>query len=131
MPSTAWQVSGAEQVSADGTIALRGLNVAFDPGTTPLMPVGRTSGTYRLQIRLQETDEVPGSTIHGADIYYATNAVDLEGLPTNSTITVEADSVNLNGGTANTSATARTWATCWPPTSARWPWAVTSAAQRT
>ena len=43
-----------------------------------------TSGVYQLQIRLQETAEIPGSMVQYADIRYATEGVELYGLPTNS-----------------------------------------------
>lgn len=45
---------------------------------------GLTSGTYQLQIRLRQTDEQPGSTVRFADIRYATNGVELVGLPAHS-----------------------------------------------
>ena len=43
-----------------------------------------TRGAYQLQVRLQQTDEIPGSTIQYADIRYATNGIDLRGMPTHS-----------------------------------------------
>lgn len=49
-----------------------------------------TVGGYQLQIRLRETDEVPGSTIQGADIRYGTNGLVVSGLPTHSPLTGEA-----------------------------------------
>ena len=39
------------------------------------------SGVYQMQVRLQETDEVPGSTIRYADIRFATNGIEILGLP--------------------------------------------------
>ena len=45
---------------------------------------GQTSGTYQLQIRLQETDEVAGSTIRYSDIRYATRGIEVIGLPAHS-----------------------------------------------
>ncbi|HEY2414173.1 MAG TPA: choice-of-anchor L domain-containing protein, partial [Pirellulaceae bacterium] len=42
---------------------------------------GLTSGAYQLQVRLQQKDEKPGSTIRFADIRYATNAIEVHGLP--------------------------------------------------
>ncbi len=66
-----------------------------------------TSGAYRLQVRLRQTDEVPGSTIHGASIYYATNAIEMLGFPVHSPIVNEAQSVELNGGSNNTFDTAQ------------------------
>ncbi len=43
------------------------------------MTDGRTQGGYQLQIRLQETDEIAGSTIRYADIRYATNGIEAIG----------------------------------------------------
>ena len=64
-----------------------------EPATT-LNP-GLTSGHYQLQIRLNQQDEKPGSTIKFADIRYATNGIEVHGLPYHSPLTgetVEADS---------------------------------------
>ncbi len=54
---------------------------------------GKTSGNYQLQIRLRELDEVPGSTIRYADIRYATNGIELLGLPAHSPIVAEAGEI--------------------------------------
>lgn len=45
---------------------------------------GLTEGQYELQIRIQETDEFPGSSISFADIRFATIGVEIVGLPTHS-----------------------------------------------
>ncbi|MBL9125013.1 MAG: NF038122 family metalloprotease, partial [Planctomycetaceae bacterium] len=45
---------------------------------------GQTSGEYRLQIRLREIDEFPGSTVRFADIRYATTGIKVEGMPAHS-----------------------------------------------
>lgn len=45
---------------------------------------GQSSGGYQLQLRLQETDEIPGSTVQFADISYATTGIDIIGIPGNS-----------------------------------------------
>ncbi len=42
---------------------------------------GLSVGPYRLQVRLQQVDEVAGSTVRYADIRYATIGVDIQGLP--------------------------------------------------
>ncbi len=42
---------------------------------------GLTTGSYQLQVRLRETDEVPGVTVRYADVRYATNGIELYGLP--------------------------------------------------
>lgn len=55
---------------------------------------GRTSGVYQMQIRLQEKDEIPGSTVRFADIRYAVNGVELEGLPTHSPLAGESAEVD-------------------------------------
>ncbi len=62
---------------------------------------GLTSGRYQLQIRLQETDEVPGSTIRYADIRYATIGVEVLGQVIHSPLLGEA--VEGNDGGNNTS----------------------------
>ncbi|MGM0486523.1 MAG: choice-of-anchor L domain-containing protein [Planctomycetota bacterium] len=64
---------------------------------------GLTQGTYQLQVRLREVDEVPGSTVQYADIRYATNGIEVLGQPTHSPLTGEAaeDPTNNNSiGTA-------------------------------
>jgi len=50
---------------------------------------GLTSGSYRLQIRLQETDEVPGTTVRYADIRFATNGIEVYGQPVHSPLSGE------------------------------------------
>ncbi len=50
---------------------------------------GQTSGSYQLQVRLQETDEIAGSTIRYADIRYATNGIEVIGLPSHSPLAGE------------------------------------------
>ncbi len=59
----------------------------LDPAT---LNDGLTSGIYQLQIRLSETDEVPGSTVQYADIRYATNGIEINGQPTHSPLAGEA-----------------------------------------
>jgi VCBS repeat-containing protein len=50
---------------------------------------GLTRGNYRLQIRLRQVDEKPGSYITGADIRYATIGIEALGLPKHSQLTGE------------------------------------------
>jgi VCBS repeat-containing protein len=50
---------------------------------------GLTSGEYQLQIRLQQIDEIPGSTIRNASLNYATNAIEIVGLPNHSPLAGE------------------------------------------
>ncbi len=45
---------------------------------------GLTTGSYELQIRLRETDEIPGVTVRYAEVRYATNGIELYGLPAHS-----------------------------------------------
>ncbi len=45
---------------------------------------GLTRGDYKLQIRLRQVDEKPGSFIRGADIRFATNSIQVIGLPSHS-----------------------------------------------
>ncbi len=49
-----------------------------------------SDGSYQLQLRLNEVDEVPGSTVKFADIRYATNGVELFGVPAHSPLLGEA-----------------------------------------
>ena len=48
------------------------------------MKTGATSGAYELRLRLQQRDQVPGSTVQYADIRFATTGIDVQGLPRNS-----------------------------------------------
>lgn len=59
---------------------------------------GLTTGAYQLQIRLRETDEVPGVTARYADIRYATNGVEAYGLPSHSPLVGEAGEDEVAGG---------------------------------
>lgn len=42
---------------------------------------GQTKGEYQLQVRLRELDEVPGSTVRLSDVRFATNGIEVLGLP--------------------------------------------------
>ncbi|MCA9245531.1 MAG: choice-of-anchor L domain-containing protein [Planctomycetales bacterium] len=70
---------------------------------------GKTEGTYQLQIRLRDTDEQPGSSIRRSDIRYATNAIELIGLPVHSPLVGEIAEVEgpLASGANNTLGTAQ------------------------
>jgi len=50
---------------------------------------GDSSGGYQLQIRLREEQEIAGSAIRNSSIRYATNGIELLGLPTSSPLTCE------------------------------------------
>ena len=60
---------------------------------------GLTKGSYRLQLRMQQTDEVGGSTIRFAEIRYASTGVEAIGLPGHSPLLGNASS---SGPAANT-----------------------------
>lgn len=57
-----------------GDAASRLLNPNF-------LNAGLTQGAYQLQVRLRETDEIPGSSVTYADVRYATNGIDVQGSP--------------------------------------------------
>jgi hypothetical protein len=58
---------------------------------------GETRGAYQFQVRLRVFDEIPGSTVRDADIRYATNGVELLGMPAHSPLLGEsAESPNPN-----------------------------------
>ncbi|MEI6257624.1 MAG: cell surface protein, partial [Planctomycetota bacterium] len=50
---------------------------------------GESAGRYELRVRLQQRDEVPGSTVRYADIRYPTIGIDVLGLPSHSPLTGE------------------------------------------
>ncbi|MBT4693480.1 MAG: hypothetical protein HOB73_09065, partial [Planctomycetaceae bacterium] len=57
-------------------------------------------GSYQLQVRLQELDEEPGSSIQFADIRYATGGVEIVGLPIHSPLAGEvAEDQTINNDT--------------------------------
>jgi len=59
---------------------------------------GLTTGTYQLQIRLRETDEIPGVTVRYAEVRHATNGIELYGLPGHSPLLGEvAEDEGTNG----------------------------------
>ncbi|MFH1924029.1 MAG: hypothetical protein ABIP48_29595, partial [Planctomycetota bacterium] len=66
---------------------------------------GLTSGEYQLQVRLQQRDEKPGSTVRYADIRYATTGIDVRGLPAHSPLLSESDETTADnqgpGGAQN------------------------------
>lgn len=50
---------------------------------------GLSRGAYQLQVRLQEQQEVPGSSVSYADIRYAQNGIELAGVPRHSPLVGE------------------------------------------
>jgi hypothetical protein len=65
-------------------IVLDGVELDFDPKNSGLAKLANTSGSYSLQVRLQEADEVPGASVTYADIRYATNGIEAYGFPQHS-----------------------------------------------
>lgn len=65
---------------------------------------GESRGAYQLQIRLQQVNEFPGSTVQFADIRFAQTGIDVRGLPKHSPLVAEAGEVEGN----DTFATAQT-----------------------
>lgn len=81
-------------------IRIDGTGLFFNPGQTPLVLQESSSGTYELQVRLQEQNEIAGSQISYADIRYATNGIEAYGFPQHSPITGEVqfrDKVDILG----------------------------------
>ncbi|MBU6386355.1 MAG: matrixin family metalloprotease, partial [Planctomycetes bacterium] len=62
---------------------------------------GITSGSYTAQIRLRDQQEFGGSTVQFADIRYATNGIQINGMPNNSPLTGEANSAMYDGTTTD------------------------------
>ncbi|MEJ7591421.1 MAG: pre-peptidase C-terminal domain-containing protein [Planctomycetaceae bacterium] len=59
---------------------------------------GTTSGEYQMQLRLRQKDEKAGSTVRYADLRYATNGVEIIGLPAHSPLLGESgEFVNAAG----------------------------------
>lgn len=88
-------------VGAVGTYFVRvRSNQATEAATdnAALLDQGLTSGQYKLQIRLRQVDEKPGSTVRFADIRFATDAIKIEGLPTHSPLLADAlETTTANG----------------------------------
>ncbi len=63
---------------------------------------GLTGGTYEMQIRLQEDNEIAGTSVQFADIRFAQNGIEVFGQPTHSPLTGEAiEDVTPNNTFAN------------------------------
>ena len=62
---------------------------------------GRTQGSYQLQIRLSEVDEVPGSGVSYADIRYARNGLSFVGVPGNSPLLGENAEIEITASGAS------------------------------
>lgn len=50
---------------------------------------GLTTGRYQMQVRLRQVDEKPGSTVRNSEIRYATNGVEVIGMPGHSPLLAE------------------------------------------
>ncbi|MEQ8786611.1 MAG: choice-of-anchor L domain-containing protein [Pirellulaceae bacterium] len=59
---------------------------------------GNTEGGYKLQLRLRETQEVPGSGVRYADVRFAATGIQVLGHPLHSPLLGEAADVEGNGG---------------------------------
>lgn len=66
-----------------------------DPG---LVREGISVGLYKLQVRLQQTQEVSGSTVRFADIRFATRGLDVSGQPMHSLLVGENGETDPNEG---------------------------------
>lgn len=67
---------------AAGTTGTHYIRVRSNPQSSDIAQLdGKSSGNYQLQIRLQQVDEFPGSTVRYADIRFASTALDVQGLP--------------------------------------------------
>lgn len=73
-----------------GTTNTYYVRVRSRSGDLTNLTAGQTSGRYQLQIRLGETDEIPGSTIQYADVRYTHNGIEVLGLPSHSPLVGEA-----------------------------------------
>jgi VCBS repeat-containing protein len=62
---------------------------------------GVTIGAYRMQLRLQQTDEVGGSTVRFADVRFATNGIELLGQPLHSPLLGETGELPDPAGNPN------------------------------
>jgi len=92
-------VAGADcgvtaQARPDGTIGLYGYQITFSAGSTPFVEYGRSSGSYQMQIRLQADMDIPGSEVQYADISYATDGVDIQGMPSSSPVLTSLNSLD-------------------------------------
>ena len=66
-----------------------------DMEDSPFVIEGPTKGVYQLHLRLREIQEYAGSTVRYASIHYATNGIELLGLPTHSPLLAELSEVDF------------------------------------
>ncbi len=89
------------QARPDGTIGLYGYKITFAAGSTPFVQFGRSSGSYQLQVRLQVDMDTPGSEVQYSSIRYATDGVDIQGMPDSSPLVTSVNSLGTNTSFAN------------------------------
>ncbi|MEC8555200.1 MAG: Ig-like domain-containing protein [Planctomycetota bacterium] len=85
------ELPGASGTPNDYYIRVRSSNVGPTQSRTRLQDPaltseGLTTGTYRLNVRLQQQDEIGGSTVRYADIRFASTGIDVNGLPRHSNL---------------------------------------------
>lgn len=100
---------GQESVASLYHIRVRSSNqVAGQAAGTPALSnpasvgLGKSKGSYQLQVRLGEAQEFPGTVISHADIRFATNGVTLSGVPRHSPLvgeTAEVETATTNNNT--------------------------------
>ncbi len=85
------------RVRSQANVAPSATKAAYEAALTdPDVKTGATSGAYELRVRLQQRDQVPGSTVQYADIRFATTGIDVQGLPRNSLLAGTAGESALN-----------------------------------
>lgn len=88
---------GAFGVSSTYHVRVRSSSTTINDTTA-----GTTRGAYQLQIRLQEMNEVPGSSVQYADIRNAVTGIDVLGLPASSPLLGELTEVDGDNQTRQT-----------------------------
>ncbi|HBJ35020.1 MAG TPA: hypothetical protein DDZ51_09720, partial [Planctomycetaceae bacterium] len=73
-----------------GSVGTYFVRVRSNPQGSMSTLAGASTGKYQMQIRLQQVDEFPGSTVRFADIRNAITAIDVVGLPKRSPMIGEA-----------------------------------------
>ncbi len=86
-------------VGSEGTFFIRVSSRTATPGNA------QSRGKYMLQIRTQQVDEFPGSTVRYSDIRFAATGIDVRGLPAHSPLLGEAGEVNAPNDTFATAQT--------------------------
>ena len=85
------------RVRSQANVVPSATKAAYEAALTDTdVKTGATTGAYELRIRLQQRDQVPGSTVQYADIRFATTGIDVQGLPRNSLLAGTAGESALN-----------------------------------